>query len=115
MLLHFLFSLKCLIPLQVRTWPPFFVDKIIEKHYSVCCLFVVRAIHPYGEYLICCFLFTHDGAIKTNFERITDFGLWQGLFVKSPILANYSWWGRLVWIVTNPFDHSQSFPNARHG
>jgi hypothetical protein len=49
-------------------------------------------------------LLTCDGATRTNFEQVVDFGLWQDPFVKSIILVHCFWWGHLVWIATNPFE-----------
>jgi hypothetical protein len=51
------------------------VNEIIEMHFLVWRLFVIKAIHPCGEDLVCCFLLTHNGAAKTNLQRDMNFGL----------------------------------------
>ncbi len=94
---------------------PSFIDKIIERHFLVWCRFVIKAIHPYGKYSVCCLLLMCDGATRTNLQQLTEFGLWQDPSAKSSILVDFFWWGCLVWIVADAFDYSQPFPNVVNG
>jgi hypothetical protein len=52
-----------------------FIDKIVERHFFIYNFFIIKAIHPCGEYSVCCFLLTRDGATKTNLQQVVDLGL----------------------------------------
>jgi hypothetical protein len=117
-LLHFLFHWTIWFLFNWGLDTPFFVNKIVEIHSSVLCLFVIKTIHPCGEYLVCCLLLTHYGAIRTNLEQIVEFGLWKYPSLKSQIPFNYFWWGCLVWIVRmilTVHNHSQMQGMDRNG
>ncbi len=43
-----------------------FVNDIVKRHFSICNLFVVKVIHPFGEHSICCFFAYAQCCCKEN-------------------------------------------------
>jgi len=72
-----LFSMNCLIPPLVRIWHHLLCWQNCRNTLFSLEPFVVKAIHPCGEYSICCFLLMYDGVAKTNFQWVVDFGLFN--------------------------------------
>ncbi len=70
--LRLIFSLNCLIRWQLRTWHHFFCWQNRRKTFFNLKHLCHQSHPPCGEYLICCFLLTCDGATRPP----TSYGVW---------------------------------------